>query len=256
MDIYTANQSTGKIERISDGKIKFIVQNLKIDDLAIDAINDKIFWSQVGRPYAAIYCSKLDGTEITTVIHDTTMDGVRAIALDRSSQKIYYAIDKIGPNGNLLYHIRRCDYTGQNDILIHMNTTVCTPSALALGGGYLFWCDSRGLFEGYVTRCNMDGSGLKVILSTSGYIKALHVYGACIYVGGSGVMARADFDGGNEVFFKIKGLSIVKDIVAHGADLYILDVGTKSIIKTDLLGDGREKIYQDLYYRSAICLAN
>lgn len=253
--IYAVNMMQNRIEAIClDGTIRTILLwNKDISGLGLDRAVGKMFWSS-GK---SIYCSGLDGSDQAMILQNESMTGIRDLTLDAINKKIYYLIDQRNKQDEvLIYHVRRCDYNGQNDVKIQESVSR-VPQAIEVDpkNGLIFWCDGGGLKDGYMLRCDYSGNNMKVLLFTSGYVRALAADGKNIYIGGADLFAAVDYNGENERIFTMNGLSLISDLLIKDQHLYISDVGMNFVGRTDLNGETVEFLSKDSVKRSSISFA-
>jgi len=262
--LYMANPSgTGSLEILfSSGTIKTMLSNVhNIAGVRVDQTYGNIFWCQVelqgGRPSGTtISCCGTNGDGATVVVNLPDYDGVRGFDLDKINKKIYFVVDKLHGSDNLVYDVKRCNYDGSNiESVVDGNLYICSPTSLTIDvkNQYVFWCDSHGLSEGYVHRSNFDGSGYVTLLSTNGYVREVCVHDNVLYIGGSGLLAKVNEQGGNEVLLPHTGLSIIDSIdVSESGVMYISDLGVKKVVRTDLNGNNLKVLVNDSGSRSSI----
>ena len=232
-----------------------------IDDVAADTAYGKIFWTQNeqngGRPSGCVlYSCNLNGTGVATVLSLPTYDKVNAIALDVFNHHIYYIQQRLsGSNSNTVYDVRRCDYDGSNIVSVaDGNTYICSPTSICIDTTheYVYWCDNFGLTEGYVHRANFDGSGGMTLMSTTGYVRALFVWGDYLYLVGVGLFTRTNLGGGGQESLPTAGLSILDSIAVYGSTIYMSDIGINYIVSTDSEGANLQYLSGDLLRRTGL----
>jgi hypothetical protein len=255
--------SGGSLQSLHNtSQINTILTNRKnIDDVAADTANEKIFWTQNqqidGLPSGcALYSCNLEGTGVTTVLYFPDFDNINCISLDKNNQHIYYIQQKLNSsNLNVVYDVRRCDYNGSNVISISDgNVYVCSPTSIDVDTvhEYVYWCDNKGLTEGYVHRSNFDGSGVMTLMSTGGYVRTVFVWGDYLYLGGPGLFVRTNLGGGSEEYLPTTGLSVIDDITVYGSTVYLLDIGLNKIVSTNSEGANLQILVNDSISRTGI----
>ena len=274
--LYIANQNgSGSIEswRLSTTPRTVLTDLTNISCVRVDMQSRKIFWSQVeltvGNPSGtSIFCSDMDGTNVTEIVSLSTYDGIRSFDLDRVNKKIYLVVDRnwdLSPS--LTYYVMKCDYDGANlqDVHNGTNSFIRSPTGLTVdvSNGYVFWCDSYGLEQGAVHRCELDGSNYVQLLSTTGLVRAICAYNSELYMGGSGVLTKTDLNGENQEFLSFLQLSVVVSIdikvedpndLDGPANMYIADSGVNKVFINDLTGFSRTAIINDSDPRVAVCV--
>ena len=230
-----------------------------------DSSYGKIFWSQVSLNSPAspggtkICCCNPDGTEVTEIVTISNFDGIRGFDLDRVNQKIYMVVDRLYLGTNLTYDVKRYNYDGSGEqTLVGGNTYICSPTSLVVNveNNYVFWCDNHGIDEGYIRRCELDGSNYTTIISTNGYARAMCSHDNLLYLGGPGFLSTVEEDGTGQILLSYSGLSVVNSLDVSVADkIYISDSGVNKIFKTDIDGSNLQVLVDDSKARSAICMA-
>lgn len=260
----------GSLEVLSvSGNVRTILGGLpRTSCVRVDQGYGKIFWTQVevnesAEPSGTVmFTCGTDGSGATDIVSLPTYDGIRGFDLDRVNRKIYLVVDR-NWNGStsLVYYVMKCDYDGSNlqDVHNGTNTDLCTPTSLSVDveNGYVFWCDSYGLDKGYVHRCDLDGSNYTTLLSTSGYVRAICIHQSMLYLGGSGLLAKVNEQGSNEILLPHTGLSVIASIdINESGVMYISDIGVNKVVSTDLDGNNMTVLVDDSSQRNAICVAS
>lgn len=131
--------------------------NGQVLDIAVDTVNDKLYWSVRGRE-TAIRRSSLDGTSVETIVDD--VQGPLGLALDTAAGKLYWAdwdarkIQRANLDGSSLEDLT--------------DTAPVRPRYLALDGaqGLIYW---SGQGDGRVWQSPMNGGGFNLLVAgTSG----------------------------------------------------------------------------------------
>lgn len=274
--LYIANANgTGSFEswRLSSSPRTILTGLTNISCVRTDIEYGKIFWSQVeltgSNPSGtSLFCCNMDGTDVTEIASLSTFDGIRSFDLDRVNSKIYLVVDRNWNGGsNVIYYVMRCDYDGANLQDVHNGTNpfLRSPTGLTVdvNYGYVFWCDSYGLEQGAVHRCDLDGSNYVQLLSTTGLVRAVCAYNSELYMGGSGVLTKTDLNGENQEFLSFLQLSVVVSIdikvedpndLDGPANMYIADSGVNKVFINDLTGFSRTAIINDSDPRVAVCV--
>ena len=125
------------------------LQSLRIYDIAIDAIDGKIYWATRDD----IQRANLDGTNGQEVV--TGLDEPEDIALDVSGGKIYWTIE----DGN---RIQRANLDGTD--IQEVVTGVYRPYGIALdvSGGKIYWMEED---DHRIRRANLDGTNIQEVVT-------------------------------------------------------------------------------------------
>jgi len=145
-----------KIFRINmeDGSNKVDIIATGVDfpsGIALDLINDKMYWTDFGPAEDEIERSNLDGTAREVLVDMDLISPVR-IALDIAGGKMYWP-DQGQQN------IKRADLNGDNvEPLIEVGLLGPLGIALDVAAGKMYWTESA---NDIVKRANLDGSGVE-----------------------------------------------------------------------------------------------
>ena len=242
-----------KIQLLNNGKVfSFYTGSKYISDLCCDG---DLFWSQFSDGNASIYSCDSKNNVKQLVDSDTNSE-IRCIALDPDNRKIYFVINEL-KNGLInWYRLWSCSYDGSNLQIVYKSKNNYTPHSIAVGGGYVFWCDGEGIADGYVMRSNLNGDGVVELLLTSGHIRSICVQDNVLYLGGAGLLSKSDLNGNNIVYLPTSGLSIINDIKISNGSMYLCDLGIGAIIQTDLNGNDPKRLTDDYITMTAMCIVN
>ncbi|MBW2966099.1 S8 family serine peptidase, partial [Candidatus Woesearchaeota archaeon] len=139
-DIKRANLDGSNVETV----VSSLSNNTQIFDIAIDNVNNKIYWAEPlnGRVMRA----NLDGSNIEIVISEPGTQ-IRVVTLDTWNNKIYF-----GGTGK----IKRANLDGSNvEIIRYLKNPFRNPSDLEINfnEGKIYWIE-----ESTIERANLDGS--------------------------------------------------------------------------------------------------
>lgn len=136
------------------------ILNLGLDNtaigLAVDALNNHIYWTDASPFGNTVRRSNLDGTGVTTLVGGLT--DPQHIDVDPSGGKMYWVADN---------RVFRADLSGANQQLLYTAVGNQQLSGISVDGvnGRLYFTD---WFNGNIHRSALDGTGLQTILTTSG----------------------------------------------------------------------------------------
>ncbi|MBW2982524.1 S8 family serine peptidase [Candidatus Woesearchaeota archaeon] len=124
--------------------VPFFSNNTPIVDIALDNVNNKIYWAEIMNE--RIVRADFDGSNVETIVSNPGMQ-IRTIALDIPNSKIYFT-----GTGN----IKRADLDGSNIEIIHQFENPYRNGLdleIDSNGGKIYWIDS-----GTIERADLDGS--------------------------------------------------------------------------------------------------
>ena len=236
----------------TNGLATFYVSLKNVNNIESDG--SLVFWTQYNDSGAGIYCCDSGAMNQRQVYQSSNYSEIHDIVLDEQNKQIYFIASKI-KNGDIAgYYILKVDYDGNNFATLVTSSNAYMPHSIKLGGGYIFWCDSNGITEGFLMRCALNGSNVVELLVTSGHIKTIFVKDRDLYIGGIGLLARTDFSGNKLTYLSTSGLSIINDIAIDRNDMYLCDIGINCIVKTDLNGNDPKRVTHDSIKRQSLCL--
>ena len=204
---------------------KISSQPLRIYDIAIDAISDKIYWATRDD----IRRANLDGTHVQEVV--TELDEPEDIALDVSGGKIYWTIE----NGN---RIQRANLDGSD--LQEVVTGLYRPYGIALdvAGGKIYWMEEG---DHRIRRANLDGTNIQEVVTGVDEPEdiAIDVWNGKIYwtEGSDDRIQRANLDG-SDLHVIVPDLEGPRGITLDvpGGKIYWTDYSENMIYRANLDG--------------------
>jgi len=216
--------------------------------ILLDADRGKIYWTNPGTQ--TIQRAELDGKNVEHFfdlgqLHLT--ESLAGIALDVDGGKMYWT--DAGPErwlhcwmcwGSGPGTIQRADWDGQNREVL-FDPIVRQPHGIALDRDKMYWTD---VVKGTIHRADLDGSGIEVLVSGLDEPRGIALTaGSKIYWtdSGTGKIQVADLDG-SQVEDIVIGLGHPHTIaldrgkskIYWGNDVYVMDVGSLTLIRSDL----------------------
>ena len=196
-------------------------------NIAVDASSGKVYWTEkTGGSRGTINSANLDGTSVTELT--SILSVPMGIAVDTAGRKLYWTAssgkikqanlngsgsenvlqDLSGPtdivvsNGFIYWteggnSIRRVSMSGQK-IVQDIAANLGTVGGLAVGGGKVYWTEQTGASAGTVNGANLDGTGVRELVSTLSVLMGITVdtAGSKVYwTASSGKIKRANLDG-------------------------------------------------------------
>ena len=213
-------------------------------NIAVDASNGKVYWTEkTGERSGTINSANLDGSGATVLT--SILSVPMGIAVDTAGSKVYWTAssgkikqanlngsgseivlqDLSGPtdivvsNGFIYWteggnSIRRVSMSGQK-IVQDIAANLGTVGGLAVGGGKVYWTEQTGASAGTVNGANLDGTGVRELVSTLSVPMGIAVdtAGSKVYwTASSGKVKRANLDGSRSEKV-VEGLGSPSEIV-------------------------------------------
>ena len=213
-------------------------------NITVDASNGKVYWTEkTGGSRGTINSANLDGTGATTLA--SILSVPMGIAVDATGNNLYWTNargriqranldgsgiqnvlqDLSGPtdivvsNGFIYWteggnSIRRVNISGQK-IVQDIAANLGTVGGLAVGGGKVYWTEQTGASAGTVNGANLDGTGVRELVSTLSVPMGIAVdtAGRKVYwTSSSGKVKRANLDGSRSEKV-VEGLGSPSEIV-------------------------------------------
>lgn len=219
----------------TDGSMRNVMSRMSIVDIDYDG---QLFWAESEGIYG------FANQEVPIL----SQSGIACMCLDKFYKTIYYAIQYDG-----YYSICVCNYDGGTNVNLVPKIEGQVTSISA--GSNLYWTDNSEK-TGRVIKAELDGKKADMLFEMNLHIKTVLVYGGSLLVGGSGFLLRTDFEGQNEFYVPMKGLSIINDMdgIPSQNILYVADVGTARIGKIDFAQKQLVYVTYDSIRRTKICL--
>ena len=251
LKLYWATQ--GKIQRGDlDGANIEDVLNREAQNIALDAVNDKLYWTHADN---GIFRTNLsDGTNIEQVIDDDIWaNSGGGIALDVGGDKIYWT------NGET-DSIFRGNLNGTNiEELVALIEGTPLDIALDVAGGKMYWTQWGG--DASISRANLDGSNIELLIKSSVIgihtdIRsiALDVAGGKMYwTDGRNGVGMSNLDGSNVTKFNTPDYTtggITLDL--HNSSIYWIDSEGFEIRRANLDGSQQQRILFDQIFDIAL----
>jgi outer membrane protein assembly factor BamB len=197
--------SDGSIRRIGtdgSGLRTVYTTGSGIRSLDVDAASGTIYWTDVNTP--SINRVGVDGSDPSAVF-SFAVEFPSAVAVDAGNGRLYWG-------DQLTNRLARVTVNGSNPQTVR-STFFHRGLAIDAAGGKVYWSTSDSKFKGEILRCNLDGSGPEVVItSTDERFKpnaiALDVAAGKIYWTDYvvDVVRRANLDGsGLETLFVVGG---------------------------------------------------
>ena len=213
-------------------------------NIAVDASGGKVYWTEkTGERSGTINSANLDGSGATVLT--SILSVPMGIAVDTAGRKVYWTAssgkikqanlngsgseivlqDLSGPtdivvsNGFIYWteggnSIRRVSISGQK-IVGDVAANLGTVGGLAVGGGKVYWTEQTGASAGTVNGANLDGTGVRELVSTLSVPMGIAVdtAGSKVYwTASSGKVKRANLDGSRSEKV-VEGLGSPSEIV-------------------------------------------
>ncbi|XP_071156390.1 very low-density lipoprotein receptor-like [Mytilus edulis] len=185
--IYWSDQNKQTISRKTcplgdeNSIIETIIQNSKAMGIAVDSLNDHLYWADEDR--AAIKRSRLNGSSIEVILDESLQSPV-AITIDTSNRWLYFS-----DHGR--HTIEKCKFDGSSRQTL-ISDDIQTPYGLALdlNSKRLYWTDSA-LY--HIKSSNLDGTDVKLVsidrsslVGISIVVMGIDLYGSYMYVSNLG----------------------------------------------------------------------
>lgn len=196
--------------------------------LAIDTNDNKLYWSDASGP---IYRSNLDGSNVTIFL--SNLDGPKGIALDISSQKLYFSE---GPD------IKSINLNGTGLETLNIQKGLRDPDGIACDpvAKKVYWVDRS---NNKIQRANVDGTNIENIISTQyPFGLVLDVNEGHIYYIDNYRIKRANLDGSFATSLILGNFPIDLAIDTVRNKVYWAEWSLGKIMAADLSGTGQETI--------------
>ena len=236
----------GKIQRGDlDGSNIEDVINQEAVSIALDAMNDRIYWIHAE---TGIFRANLDGTNIEHLRQDKIWEisGGR-IALDVAGGKMYWS------NG-ITNSIFRANLDSSNPEEI-LKLLVGTPLDIALDveSGKIYWTQWQG--NASISRANLDGSNVELLINPGDRRGiALDVAGGKMYwTDGREGIGMSNLDGSNITNFETPDFTmgdVVLDL--HNGRMYWVDGEGSELRRGNLDGSQQQTILKSRIYDIAV----
>jgi hypothetical protein len=165
------------------GRVNLVPAVNQVDDVELDLINNKVYWSEGAFGVNAIYRANLDGTGKQTLIDVGSAGGMEGLALDPSAGKLYFTFN--GPSDS----IRSMNLDGSG-----LTTLYTLPSGssdpfdieIDPGAGLLYWDNPP---DNQIFKSDLAGGTRELIATVPGLANGIHVdpVDQKIYFGVAGV---------------------------------------------------------------------
>ncbi len=184
--IYWADQDLGAIKRanLNGSQVETLVQNLREPQgIALDLASGKVYWTDFSNYESRVYRANLNGSNPELLIQGHAPDYAFSesgfpggIALDLVHGKMYWAerLRYVADADGGALRRANLDGSGAQTIYADLAGTMGggsadAPRALALdvNGGKIYWTSQPNYTNDEVKRCNLDGSQVETIFSST-----------------------------------------------------------------------------------------
>ncbi len=157
--IFYPDIGDGFIQRVdlNGGAVEtVVVTGNGVRGITIEPAGAALYWADVNA--LVIRRSNLDGGDVQDII-TSGLEWPRSIAADAGSGKIYYG-DQVS------YLLQRANLDGSSPQTLR-STAFHAGLAIDSVNGKVYWSTSDADVKGKILRCNLDGSGLETVISSS-----------------------------------------------------------------------------------------